>query len=53
MTENEHVKLGAYHTLELELQRAFTIHKACLPPQPLFSPPSGRSLRTCRGARMF
>lgn len=27
MTENEHVKLGAYHTLELELQRAFTIHK--------------------------
>lgn len=28
MTENEHVKLGAYHTLELELQRAFTLHKA-------------------------
>jgi protein pelota len=27
MTENEHVKLGAYHTLELELQRAFTLHK--------------------------
>lgn len=28
LTENEHVKLGAYHTLELELQRAFTLHKA-------------------------
>ena len=28
MTENEHVKLGAYHTLELELRRAFTLHKA-------------------------
>lgn len=27
MTENEHVKLGAYHTLELELQRAFSLHK--------------------------
>ena len=27
LTENEHVKLGAYHTLELELQRAFTIQK--------------------------
>jgi hypothetical protein len=27
LTENEHVKLGAYHTLELELQRAFTLHK--------------------------
>lgn len=27
LTENEHVKLGAYHTLELELQRAFSIEK--------------------------
>ncbi|GAB4814633.1 hypothetical protein N2152v2_001679 [Parachlorella kessleri] len=28
LTESEHVKLGAYHTLELELQRAFTLRKA-------------------------
>ncbi len=27
LTENEHVKLGAYHTLELEQQRAFTLFK--------------------------
>ena len=27
MTENEHVNLGAYHTLEIEQQRAFTIYK--------------------------
>jgi len=27
LTENEHVKLGAYHSLELELQRAFTLAK--------------------------
>jgi protein pelota len=27
LTENEHVKLGAYHTLVLELHRAFTVHK--------------------------
>lgn len=27
VTENEHVKLGAYHSLELELQRAFTLTK--------------------------
>jgi protein pelota len=27
LTENEHVKLGAYHSLELELQRAFTLTK--------------------------
>eukprot|EP00890_Picochlorum_soloecismus_P006742 jgi/Picsp_1/893/NSC_04379-R1_protein pelota homolog len=27
LTENEHVKLGAYHTLELEPHRAFTISK--------------------------
>lgn len=27
LTENDHVKLGAYHTLELELQRAFTLYK--------------------------
>ena len=27
LTENEHVKLGAYHTLELEQQRAFSIWK--------------------------
>ena len=27
MTENEHVKLGAYHTLEIEQQRPFTIYK--------------------------
>jgi protein pelota len=29
MTETEHVKLGAYHTLELEQQRAFTLFKTC------------------------
>lgn len=29
LTENEYVKLGAYHSLELEQQRAFTVHKAC------------------------
>ncbi|KAK9906404.1 hypothetical protein WJX75_001282 [Coccomyxa subellipsoidea] len=28
LTETEHVKLGAYHTLELEPQRAFTLEKA-------------------------
>ena len=28
LTESEHVKLGAYHTLELEPQRAFTLEKA-------------------------
>lgn len=27
LTENEHVKLGAYHTLVLELHRTFTLHK--------------------------
>ncbi|CAI5528284.1 unnamed protein product [Closterium sp. Naga37s-1] len=27
VTENEHVKLGSYHTLELDLQRAFTLTK--------------------------
>ena len=27
--ENEHVKLGAYHTLELEPHRAFTLEKPC------------------------
>ena len=27
LTENEHIKLGAYHSLELELQRAFTLAK--------------------------
>ena len=27
MTENEHVKLGAYHTLEIELQRPFSLYK--------------------------
>lgn len=27
LVENEHVKLGAYHTLELEQHRAFTINK--------------------------
>eukprot|EP01024_Parvocaulis_polyphysoides_P072707 TRINITY_DN925_c0_g4_i1.p1 TRINITY_DN925_c0_g4~~TRINITY_DN925_c0_g4_i1.p1 ORF type:complete len:382 (+),score=57.13 TRINITY_DN925_c0_g4_i1:127-1272(+) len=27
LTENEHIKLLAYHTLELEVQRAFTIFK--------------------------
>jgi len=27
LTESEHIKLGAYHTLELEPSRAFTIHK--------------------------
>lgn len=26
--ENKHVKLGSYHTLDLELQRAFTLEKA-------------------------
>lgn len=28
LTETEHVKLGAYHTLELEPQRAFKLEKA-------------------------
>jgi len=28
LTENEHVKLGAYHTLEVELHRPFQLHKA-------------------------
>lgn len=27
LTENEHIKLGAYHTIELEPQRAFTLDK--------------------------
>ncbi|KAI1697342.1 eRF1 domain 1 domain-containing protein [Ditylenchus destructor] len=27
--ENAHVKLGAYHTLDLELNRPFTIEKPC------------------------
>lgn len=27
LTENEHIKLGAYHTLELELNRPFTLYK--------------------------
>jgi protein pelota len=27
LSESEHVKLGAYHTLELEPQRAFTLEK--------------------------
>mmetsp|Transcript_29216 Transcript_29216/g.64627 ORF Transcript_29216/g.64627 Transcript_29216/m.64627 type:complete len:382 (+) Transcript_29216:312-1457(+) len=27
LTESEHIKLGAYHTLELEVQRAFTLEK--------------------------
>ena len=27
VAENEHVKLGAYHTLEIEQQRAFTLAK--------------------------
>ncbi|GAB5033847.1 mrna surveillance protein pelota [Nannochloropsis oceanica] len=27
--ESEHVKMGAYHTLDLELQRNFTIQKTC------------------------
>jgi protein pelota len=27
LTENEHIKLGAYHTLELEEQRAFSVKK--------------------------
>jgi protein pelota len=26
--ENKHVKLGSYHTLDLELQRNFTLEKA-------------------------
>ncbi|KAG2453121.1 hypothetical protein HYH02_002451 [Chlamydomonas schloesseri] len=28
LTESEHIKLGAYHSLELELGRAFTLRKA-------------------------
>lgn len=34
LTETDEVKLGAYHTLELEPQRAFTLAKACsgIPP---------------------
>lgn len=31
LEENEHVKLGAYHTLELEVQRAFTLTKVRAP----------------------
>lgn len=27
LTESEHIKLGAYHTIELEEQRAFSVHK--------------------------
>ncbi len=27
LTESEHIKLGAYHSLELEMGRAFTLHK--------------------------
>ena len=27
LTDTEHVKLGAFHTLELELHRAFTLYK--------------------------
>ena len=27
LTENEHVKLGAYHTLEVEMHRPFQIYK--------------------------
>lgn len=27
LTETEHVKLGAYHTLELEIQRTFSLYK--------------------------
>ncbi|KAF1916493.1 eRF1 domain 1-domain-containing protein [Ampelomyces quisqualis] len=27
-SENEHVKMGQHHTLDLELNRAFTLHKA-------------------------
>jgi hypothetical protein len=30
LEESEHVKLGAYHTLELEVQRAFTLTKVCM-----------------------
>ena len=40
LTECEHVKLGAYHTLELELHRAFTLHKVWV---------GGRGGRLCRG----
>ena len=29
LTETDEVKLGAYHTLELEPQRAFTLAKVC------------------------
>lgn len=29
LQENQHVKLGAYHTLDLELNRVFTLEKAC------------------------
>ena len=28
MTESEHVRPGAYHTLQIETQRAFTLEKA-------------------------
>jgi protein pelota len=27
--ENQHVKLGAYHTIDLELNRMFTLEKQC------------------------
>lgn len=26
--ENQYVKMGAYHTLDLEVNRSFTLHKA-------------------------
>ena len=28
-TPSEHIKLGAHHTLEVELHRPFTVHKDC------------------------
>lgn len=55
MTESEHVKLGAYHTLELELQRAFSLHKVRRPASPAGllgeAPGEGGTGRWARGCR--
>jgi hypothetical protein len=29
ITENDHVKIGQFHTLELELKRPFVLRKVC------------------------
>ena len=51
LTENEHVKLGAYHTLELELQRAFTLYKVgrVRPSSPRLTRPIRKGQSLCCG----